>query len=365
MRIKRLVIVGLGLIGGSLGLALKKGNIVEEIVGVDVDPASLQGAPVIGAVHWATEDLGAALDGAQLVVVATPVGQIPQVFSEMAPYLTPETLVTDVGSSKGMVVAAAQKHLPNPSQYIGGHPMAGSEQGGIAAAHAHLFENAYYVLTPLEGQIAGLEVLRGLVKAVGAIPIIMSPEKHDQVVAATSHLPHLVAAVLVNTLQGVAAGEDIYYSLAAGGFRDTTRIAAGDPYLWRDIFFSNKAALLEILEAFEGELALLKDQITADSEAEVVKTLHRARRTRQTIPQRGKGILSPLYEIVITLVDKPGAICQVAFLLAEEGINIVDIEILRVREGEGGTLRLGLASATDVDRAMRVLQGAGFLVRER
>lgn len=362
----RLAIIGLGLIGGSFGMALRRAGVVGEIIGIDTDPNTREDAVRMGAVDRSTADLPQGIRQAEVVVVATPVGQIPFVLRAMAPDLAPGTLVTDVGSSKGSVFLAATEALPPGVVFIGGHPMAGSERGGIAAANPYLFENAFYVLTPTPGQehhfLTGR--LLELVKSTGARPIFMDPWEHDRVVAAVSHLPHMVAAALVNTLAQVASSE-VYFSLAAGGFRDTTRIAGGDPLLWRDIFLSNKERVLEMIDQFQAVLGSLRDMLASGQEKELVAALEDARRVRQEIPVKVKGMLAPLYELVVVLADEPGAIGRVAILLAQEGINIVDIEILRVREGEGGTLRLGLGNPESVQRAVSVLRAAGFTARER
>jgi prephenate dehydrogenase len=363
---QRLAIVGLGLIGGSFGMALRRADVVGEIIGIDTDPNAREDAVRMGAVHRAAGDLAMGIRQAEVVVIATPVGQIPRVLQAMAAHLAPGALVTDVGSSKGSVFLAAKEALPPGVVFIGGHPMAGSERGGIAAADPYLFENAFYVLTPTPEQkdhyLTGK--LLELVQATGARPIFMDPWEHDRVVAAVSHLPHMVAAALVNTL-AKAASSEVYFSLAAGGFRDTTRIAGGDPYLWRDIFLSNKERVLEMIDEFQGVIRSMRDMLALGQEAELVAALDDARKVRQEIPAKVKGMLAPLYELVVVLADEPGAIGRVAILLAQEGINIVDIEILRVREGEGGTLRLGLGNRESVQRAVSVLRAAGFTARER
>jgi prephenate dehydrogenase len=365
MDIKRLTIIGLGLMGGSMGLALRQSGMIGELIGVDRDEEAMATALQIGAVHRVTRDLAEAVSQSEVVIVATPVSQITPIFRQVAPHLSPGTLVSDVGSSKGKIVQEARELFPPEITYIGGHPMAGSERGGIRSADPYLLENALYILTPWEETTFLLEKLEGLVHAMGARSLILHPDHHDRVVAAVSHLPHLIAAVLVNTLAEAAQGDDVYLSLAAGGFRDTTRIASGDPYLWRDIFFSNKEPLLQMIEIFQQQIDLFKELLMGDGDEALVDFLVQARRIRQTIPEKTKGLLAPLFQIVVKLVDQPGAISQVAFLLAEEGINIIDIEILRIREGEGGTLCLGLDNSLDVEKAIDVLQQAGFSVGER
>lgn len=351
--------------GGSMGMALRRSAGIQRVTGIARRADTVAEAVAVGAVDGGTTDLQAGVAGADIVVFATPVRTIPALVSEAAPALGPGTLVTDVGSTKAELCRTLPPLLPAGVEYIGGHPMAGSERTGIAAADPYLYQNAIYILTPLRQDQAGLEKAHALVQAVGAHPLILDPEQHDRAVAAVSHLPHVVATALVLAVGQVTADDPRVLALAAGGFRDTTRVASGDPVMWRDICLSNREPLLEMLDRFMAVLKETRRAVAAEDGQELMDQMARARRVREQLPLRRKGILSPMSEVVVQLEDRPGAIHEVTGCLAAKGINIKDIEILRVREGEGGTLRLAFAGDDDLELALKQLAERGFVARRR
>lgn len=361
----RVAIIGVGLIGGSLGMALKRVGLAEEVVGVGRSEEKLRLALEVGAVDRVTTALRAVADAA-LVVVATPVGTVIPVVEAIAPYLRAGTVVTDVGSTKAGIVRAAEPIArARGFSFVGGHPMAGSERTGVKSADPYLFENAYYILTPTPAtERDAVAKVRALASGIGARVVELSPEAHDFYVAAVSHLPHCAAAALVNTI-GVLPEREALLPLAAGGFRDTTRVAGGDPALWRDILLSNSDAVLTMIGRYRESLSELAALIAAGDGASVEGWLRRAQQVRRTVPAKSKGYLPELYEIVVTVPDRPGVIARLAGILGDAGINISDIEILRVREGEGGTIRLGFAAAADQEEAVRLLRASGIETRKR
>lgn len=241
--------------------------------------------------------------------------------------------------------------------------MAGSERMGVGAADPYLFQNAVYVLTPNEDTPAeSLGLLRSLVEETGANTIVMDAARHDRIVAAISHVPHLVASVLVQTAAEVNRAIPETLTLAAGGFRDTTRIAAGSPEIWRDICVTNRDAILEVLDILEEKSRHLRTLLERADATGIGKYLAEAREQRLKVPGRSKGILSTVHEIIVRIVDRPGELAAVTGLLADAGLNIIDIEILRVREGVGGTLRIGFESEEASDQAVRVLLSGGYSV---
>ncbi len=361
----QVTIIGVGLIGGSLGLALCRRSLARRVVGVDRNPENLRLAREAGAVHESTFDLAEGVAGSELVILATPVGETPAVLAGLKPHLLPGTVVTDVGSTKAAVCTGAAEMMPPGSWFVGGHPMAGSEYSGMAGADPYLFENAFYIITPLpETPRAALERVRALACGVGAKVVEMTPEEHDRAVAAVSHLPHLVAVALVNTLVDLPGGEE-FLPLAAGGFRDTTRVAAGNPLMWRDIFLSNTRAVTEALAVFRSQLNRLEEVIKNGTGERVLTLLEQACQVRKKIPARMRGYLGAMYEIVVAVPDRPGMIAQIAGRLGDAGINISDIEILRVREGEGGSIRLAFATVNEQDEAVNILRQAGYQVVKR
>jgi prephenate dehydrogenase len=253
---RRVAIIGVGLIGGSLGLTLRKLSLAEVVVGAGRNPENIHLAVKRGALHQGYKTAAEAVANAELVYLSTPVKAIIPTLKEILPYLSPDTIITDAGSTKAEVVRQAESILPPGIFFIGGHPMAGSEQSGIKAASDCLFNNAFYILTPTEkSSLTALAKLKSLAKSLGARIVEMSPEKHDCIVAAISHLPHLIAACLVNTLLAFPDKEN-FLPLAAGGFKDTTRIAAGNPEMWRDIFLSNQEMVLTKSNFFRHQLGL-------------------------------------------------------------------------------------------------------------
>lgn len=362
MVLQQVTIVGLGLIGGSWGLALKRARPELTVVGVDIDEESLEIGVSIKAIDWGTTRISQGVKNADVVIFATLVKKMPDLLRQAAPYLKPTAVVTDVGSTKSKVVAQLHHLLPPGVAYVGGHPMAGSEIKGIKGADPYLFENAVYVLTPLpDTEPEAVELIKGLVSTVGAQVLIMSPEIHDQIVAAISHLPHLTAAALVNavgkreeTLPGI-------FPLAAGGFRDATRIAGSSPEMWRDIFLDNKDTLLPMVQCYRQALEELEQAIINDEEELLYRLLHQAQELRSQIPAKQKGLLPGIHDVIVTVPDRPGEIGKLAALLGINGINIMDIEILRIREGDGGTIRLGFSSGDEAGRALKVLTNNDYI----
>jgi len=361
----RVAIIGVGLIGGSLGMSLCARAVAEEVVGAGSRVDNLQLAVEHSAIHRYAETPADGVAGAELVIIATPVSATIPLLAELAPYLAPGAVVTDVGSVKAEIVREAENLLPPGITFVGGHPMAGSEHAGIMGADPYLFENAFYVLTPTQRTCRkALKAVKRLAFAVGARVIEMEPERHDLAVAAVSHLPHLLAAALVNTVAQMPES-DAMLPLAAGGFRDTTRIAAGNPLMWRDIFTANRSQVLSMIKHFKTELDIFEAMIQNGNGDETRKRLEQAQAARLSLPSKTKGYLPQLFEVVLTVPDQPGVIGAFSAHLTERGINICDIEILRVREGEGGTIRLGFASALEQDNALKVLMEEGYTVRKR
>lgn len=349
-------IIGTGLIGGSLGLALHESPEVQSIIGIDNDYEALQRALQIGAI-----DAISSLEGvreAQVVFLCTPLETYPSLIAAAADYIRPGTIVTDVGSTKQKVMEW-MGDMPEGVHIIGGHPMAGSEIQGIQGADRYLFENAVYVLTP--GPKTAPEVTRqltDLLSVTGAKIKIMEASLHDQMVASISHIPHLAAVSLVNLTEG----HPDTLMLAAGGFRDTTRVASSSPSLWKGILTTNRSAVVEGLDRLIDHLAQLRSALENDDQDKLLADLTRAQRIRSQIPHGQKGLLPAMCDVICIVPDQPGIIGNLGRILGYHNINIVDIEILRVREGDGGTIRLGVASLEDGLRAVKALQDESIKV---
>jgi len=346
-------------------MALCSRGLAGEVVGAGSSTANLQLAVELGAIHRYAVSPVDSVTGAELVVIATPVSATIPVLQEVLPYLGPGTVITDVGSTKAGIVLEAERAVGASLSFVGGHPMAGSELVGVRGADPYLFENAFYIITPTtRTSPQALAKVRRLAEGVGARVIEMEPERHDLAVAAVSHLPHLLAATLVNTVARLPVSEDML-PLAAGGFRDMTRIASSSAVMWRDIFATNKDQVIKLIRSFRQELDSFEGLVAAGDSWAIQEYLEQAKTVRSTIPSRTKGYLPRLFEIVLTAPDQPGVIADFTSHLAKAGINICDLEILRVREGEGGTIRVAFAVKEEREAALLALRGKGYTVRER
>jgi cyclohexadieny/prephenate dehydrogenase len=260
---RSVALLGIGLINGSLALAMRREGLVDEIVACARTEATLAKAKALGLADRITTAPAEAARGADLVVLGVPVGAYGAVVRAMAPGLAPETIVTDVGSIKAEAIRAVVPHLPDPRRFVAAHPVAGTEHSGPEAAFASLFERRHCILTPIEDtDPEAVRVVAGLWRAAGSMVETMTPEHHDRVLAITSHLPHLLAYTIVATvadLEQHLQAEVLRY--AAGGFTDFTRIAASDPVMWRDVFLHNREAVLEMLGRFTEDLAALQRAI--------------------------------------------------------------------------------------------------------
>ncbi len=291
----RVALIGLGLIAGSMGYAMKKAGLAGEIVGHARSAETMTTALELGFVDRVCPTAANAVSGADLVVFATPVGVMGQIAAEIAPKLAPGATVTDVGSVKQAVVDAVSPHLPAGVHFIPGHPMAGTEHSGPRAGFAGLFSNRWWLLTPLPGtDPAAVARLRALCEGMGANVDEMDVARHDLVVAVVSHAPHLIAYTMVGVadhLRRVSQSEVVKYS--AAGFRDFTRIAASDPVMWRDVFLNNKEAVLDILGRFTEELFMLQRAIRMGDGAHLHDYFTRTRAIRRGIIEAGQDTEAP------------------------------------------------------------------------
>ncbi|MBI4178025.1 prephenate dehydrogenase/arogenate dehydrogenase family protein [bacterium] len=364
-------IVGVGLIGGSVGLALRRTGLAREVIGVGRNPARLKLAQKMGAIdRWSTDPAAAA--AADLVVLCTPVKRIYRDVLAILPYATRPIVFTDAGSTKTFLVKKIASRLKIETRrhglshaYVGAHPMAGSEKAGVERADDRLFENAAVILTPTPGTPPpAVRRVESFWRGLGGKTIHLTPGEHDQACALVSHLPHLVATALVNTLaSGVPRGRShVFYGLCAGGFRDTTRIAEADPNLWWEIFDTNARELRRAASLFQKHLSSAASAIRSGRSAPVKSAIIRAARLRRQIPKIGRGLLRAAYDLIVNVPDKPGMIARVASPLARRSVNIADIEVLHVREGEEGNLRLAFRSLSDRQAAARYLRKASLTV---
>ena len=351
------VLAGVGLIGGSIGLGLHQRFLARRVIGLDPDPVALEAARGMGVIDEAKLEPGPWLAQADLVVLATPVRTLERLARELAPFLRPDALVTDVGSVKAPLVAAL-----SDLRFVGGHPMAGSERDGVLNADAALLENAVWVLTPDAGTDRdALRSVSELVSGLGARAIEVAPELHDQLVATVSHLPYLAAVALTKAV-GEAEERDLLALLAAGGFRDLTRVASGSPRMSRDMVVANRDAVRTALRAFSAQLTAVAAML--DEPESLLDVAEQAKRQRDALPIVRRSLLPARHEVVVAVPDRPGELMRITGALGAAGVNIKDIEVLGVRES-GGAMRLAFSDHESLVRGAEALRAAGYEARGR
>ena len=358
----RVALLGTGLIGGSIGLALRRLPDVEEIVAYDLDTASREAAVARGAAHRAEDTPAAAVRDADVVFVATPVGSIAAAIEQAGPGLKPGAVVSDVGSTKSRVVLDVEAGLVEGATFIGGHPMAGTEEEGIEAAQASLFEGCWWILTPTARVDAGAYgTLHALLSRLGAQVMALDPQRHDDLLAVISHLPHLTAAALMNLAAERGEQHEGLLSLAAGGFRDVTRVAASNPDIWLDICAENAEAIATVLSEFAGRLEELGRFVREGKRADLKERLLSARTARRNLPGRRAG--GELVELLVPVPDRPGVLAEVTTTVGNLGVNIEDLQITHAEESGRGTLRLLVVGIDEAHRVQAALSSKGYDVR--
>ena len=338
-------IVGTGLIGGSVALAL--GEAGWHVTGFDIDAQRAERAREIGVIDAVGID-----PEAELTVVAVPAGALEKEIRNALQQT--KGMVTDTGSVKAMVA----RSIDNP-RFVPGHPMAGSEQDGVDGADQQIFEGAVWVLTPTEGtDDLGLRQLQTVLSSMGCDVVTMTPERHDALVAIVSHVPHLTAASLMCLADDRALDDAPLLRLAAGGFRDMTRIAAGHPEIWLDICEQNSEAIVAVLDEFSDRISHVRSLVAEADRDGLTTVLSQARRARTNLPSR---YVRPqdLIEIRIPIPDRKGQIANITMLAADCDVNIADIEVAHSAEGAEGVLVLVVARA-EVQRFLAVLAGQGY-----
>lgn len=357
----RVAVLGMGLIGGSVALALAGADPDATIVGYDPDAEGLAAAAERGVIHEAAGSAEAAVAGAGLVVLAMPVDLIPDACSALADHIEPGAAITDVGSAKRDVVAAGEAAFGG--RFVGGHPMAGSERHGIDAADPELFGGAWWILTPTERTDSeSYSRVRSLVGSLKALPVALDPSVHDALIARLSHVPQLAASALVSSAAAGGDREELL-GLAAGGFRDVTRIAASSPELWVAILRSNRAAVLEGLGGLRDGLADLEDMIATERWDDLRGYLAAARTARLELFARPDLAGEPV-TLAIPVQDRPGLLAEVTTAAGRLGANIEDLRIIHSTEGGQGRLEMVIAGAERAAVLAAELRGLGYRVEE-
>ncbi|NEN82069.1 prephenate dehydrogenase [Paenibacillus elgii] len=353
----KISIFGVGLIGGSLALCFK-GKPGLTVVGHSNNPKSVEKYLKREVVDHATTSIEEAAAEADFIFLCVPVGNLEEYLHKLSALpLKPGCIITDVGSTKASVTACASRLQLPGVHFIGGHPMAGKEKSGVEAASSRLFENAFYVLTPDAGtQKDAYDRLAELLQHTRAHLVKVDPVLHDEIVGAISHLPHIIAVALVNQIARYNESNELYQNLAAGGFRDITRIASSDPVIWRDILINNREVVLKLLRDWNDEIAGFIGRLEAEDGPGIEREFQKANQFRSGLPERRKGVIHSFYDIYVDVPDHPGIIAQITTLLGSHRINLSNIQIIESREDVPGVLRLSFREEGQMDKALELLK---------
>jgi len=364
---KVITIYSVGLLGGSLGLALRASGYAGRIIGLS-SPAAIQTALSLKCIDegYGYDELEAVMKRTDCLFLCSPIFAIMETIKRLGTMTFPETgcIVTDVGSTKATIMDYAQRYLPKSVDFIGGHPMTGSEKHGPSAADPYLFQNAIYVLTPqanvskenLEGFTGFLE------KNLGCRHVVLDPNVHDTIAATVSHVPHLLAVALVTLAAKTNSRVSGTLTLAAGGFRDMTRIASAPYAMWHDILATNKNEISPVIDEFISIVSEMKKQLHNET---LGPAFGAAAQTRAGISTFNKGFIRPLSDVYVVVKDQPGMIAVLANECAKVNVNIKDIEVLKVRENEAGTIRLSFESKAIAQKVVDLFNTIGISAWER
>jgi prephenate dehydrogenase len=350
----RIAVLGVGLMGGSIGLAAREHVADAEVVGFGRDAERLRAAAERGAINLAAGSVEEAVEGAELCFACAPVGALPELVRSALDASGPDTLVTDVGSTKQDLL----RRIADP-RFVGGHPIAGAETAGVEHARADLFQGAVWYLTPHE-QSGGLlyERLHRFVVDVGARPVAVDAPTHDRLVAVFSHLPHVLANVLASQAAARLSEHGEALRQVGPSFRDMTRVAGANTAIWSDIYRSNRAAIAEEIRRFRAEL----DEVERRLEAGDVEDWNdRARDDRRVLLEAGADD-APVHELRLTVPNRPGIVAQVALELGRGGVNILDMALAPASDMRTGAMSLWIAGDSEAARARELISGLGFPV---
>ncbi|MDE7131738.1 MAG: prephenate dehydrogenase [Lachnospiraceae bacterium] len=357
--------IGLGLIGGSIAKAIRNAVPNARIIAYDINESSLLLAHkehVVDTICSAIDDSFSACD---YIFLCAPVAHNDDNLLILKKYLSTETILTDVGSVKTGIHRQIES-LGFQDQFIGGHPMTGSERFGYQNSNASLLENAYYILTPSDtvtkGKLAGY---RELVESIGAIPLILNCEEHDYVTAAISHLPHVIASSLVNLVRNCDSEEGIMKMIAAGGFKDITRIASSSPTMWQQICLTNTDNISKLLKLYIKYLTEISDRLDSRSADSLYDFFDTARNYRESFISTSSGPIKEEYVITVDIADKPGAIAAIASLLSMHDVSIKNIGINHNRELAEGALRIEFYDKNAIEQAIQIMTKHGYPIHTK
>lgn len=357
--------VGLGLIGGSIARAIRESRPDSKIIAYDVNTDTLRLAKADGVADLTVSEINQSFRECNIIFLCAPVQKNDDNLLLVKKFKNADCLLTDVGSVKTSIHETI-KAAGLEDCFIGGHPMAGSERTGYSNSKAKLLENAYYILTPTESvPDEKLTFYRELVTDLHALPIVLDYEKHDYVTAAISHLPHVIAASLVNLVKDSDSEDGIMKMVAAGGFKDITRIASSSAEMWQQICLTNTDNIKQLLTKYIESLTKIRSQLEAHQGNELYNLFDEARIYRDSFINASSGPIKKSYSFNIDIADKTGALAQIATLLAVRNINIKNLGISHNREHEEGVLRIEVYDEAAMEEAMSLLQAVGFTIHRK
>lgn len=356
--------VGLGLIGGSIAKSIRRLFPKTKIIGFDVDQRALAMATEDGTLTKTVTSIEA-MENCDYIFLCAPVHYNIAYLPILKRIMKETCILTDVGSVKSDIYKAI--HDNNLDDYfIGGHPMVGSERSGYDAANDRLIENAYYFVTPSATvNVQKVEEFRTFLEDLGAIPIIYSPERHDEITAYISHIPHVIASALVNLVAEQKDESQIIKQLAAGGFKDITRIASSNPVVWEHILLSNPENVISGLYSFIEELEKIISDIQTDNARNIYNFFSSAKEYRNSVPDHATGVIRMNYDVYVDIPDEPNALAKAVSYIGRESINLKNIGITHNREDDEGVLRLSFYNDDSAGRAVDVLKKKGYQVYKR
>ncbi len=348
--------IGLGLIGGSIARGIKRACPDAKIMAYMRTQAKLKQAKDDGIVDVILDGIGEPLRECDIIFLCTPVEYNADYLTKIRPFLKPGALISDVGSTKEDIHRAVTK-LDMEEIFVGGHPMAGSEKTGYENSTDHLLENAYYIITPTsKSSKEDTDRIVNVATAIGSIPIVLDYHEHDRIVAAISHLPHLIASSLVNLVKDSDNPEGLMKRLAAGGFKDITRIASSSPEMWEQICMTNTDNIIDMMEHYIASLNQILDSLKERRGSDIHELFDTSRLYRNSISENRKGSLAPEYSFTVDIVDEPGAISTLSCILSARGISIGNIGINHNREQGEGALKIVFYDEASMKQAWNQLK---------
>lgn len=356
---KKVLVIGLGLIGASLCRAIKKESIT--LYGWDQLTESREIAKDLGIVDEVPQNIEIATE-MDIIILAVPVQTSLNYLNKLAKLpLKDQVIVTDTGSTKSEILKLARTL---PFTFIGGHPMAGSHKSGVKAANPNLFEEAYYILCP-EKEDQQLTQLQELLTPTRAKFVVIDPASHDEMVGVLSHLPHIVASGLVKMSDALAETYPRSTQLAAGGFRDITRIASSDPKMWTDILLTNRTILLNLLNDWQKQMDDVKRYLIEENQSAIYDFFDQAKHSRDNLPAKDQGAIPAFYDLYVSIPDIAGAVAQVLTTLSQAGLSIINLKIQETREDIFGVLELSFKNREDLLLGKQLIESENFNCRIR